>query len=84
MSNDPEQSVKGLGSLCCAIIEVQNKPYWKMEYFASFTPICGIQEAGFLIKNIVPHPLFKLFFAVKMVEIQTERGYQKQPIILSE
>ena len=55
-----------------------------MEYFASFTPICGIQEAGFLIKNIVPHPLFKLFFAVKMVEIQTERGYQKQPIILSE
>lgn len=53
---------------------------------ALFTPICGIQEAAFLIKNIVPlllTPPFLTFFAVKMVEIQTERRYQKQPIILS-
>ena len=53
---------------------------------ASFIPICGIQEACFLIKNIVPllpaPPFLNYFFAAKMVEIQTERGYQKQPIIL--
>lgn len=49
---------------------------------ALFTPIiCGIQEAAFLIKKNIKisftHPLFLTFFAVKMVEIQTERRVPK-------
>ena len=39
----------------------------------------------FLLKILYPFyppPFLNYFFAAKMVEIQTERGYQKQPIIL--